>query len=117
MSAGDWRPNAGPNEQFAAATARQSDATHPLKCEAFVEKQPMTTQRVLITAEATGIGREIARAFVAIAMFVCDIDTKALEAIAAAMPELKTGICDMSSRQHIERMIGECAKAAPEGED
>ena len=61
----------------------------------------MTKQRVLITAEATGIGREIARAFVAIeaALFVCDIDTKALEAIAAAMPELKTGICDMSSRQ------------------
>ena len=41
-------------------------------------------QRVLITAGAAGIGREFARAFTAAgaSVFVCDIDTTALEAIA-----------------------------------
>jgi NAD(P)-dependent dehydrogenase (short-subunit alcohol dehydrogenase family) len=41
-------------------------------------------QRVLITAGASGIGREIARAFAAQGdkVFVCDIDPKALETLA-----------------------------------
>ena len=45
-------------------------------------------QRVLITAGAAGIGREFARAFAATgaSVFVCDIDTKALEAIAKEIP-------------------------------
>jgi NAD(P)-dependent dehydrogenase (short-subunit alcohol dehydrogenase family) len=73
----------------------------------------MATQRVLITAGASGIGREIARAFVAngAAVFVCDLDTKALEAIAVETPALKTGVCDVANRQDIERMMDECAKA------
>ena len=42
------------------------------------------SQRVLITAGAAGIGREFARAFTAngAKVFVCDIDDKALAAIA-----------------------------------
>ena len=42
------------------------------------------SQRVLITAGAAGIGREFARAFAAngAKVFVCDIDEKALAAIA-----------------------------------
>jgi short-subunit dehydrogenase involved in D-alanine esterification of teichoic acids len=66
----------------------------------------MASQRVLITAGASGIGREIARGFVAngAAVFVCDIDSKALEAIAVEMPTLKTGVCDVANRRDIERM-------------
>ena len=47
-------------------------------------------QRVLITAGAAGIGREFARAFAATgsSVFVCDIDAKALEAIADAAEAL-----------------------------
>lgn len=73
----------------------------------------MTSQRVLITAGASGIGREIARAFVAAgaSVFVCDIDTTALEAIAVELPGLQTVVCDVSSRQQIERMMDECATA------
>jgi NAD(P)-dependent dehydrogenase (short-subunit alcohol dehydrogenase family) len=73
----------------------------------------MANQRVLITAGASGIGREIARAFVAngAAVFVCDLDARAHEAIAVEMPGLKTGVCDVANRQDIERMIDECAKA------
>ena len=45
-------------------------------------------QRVLITAGAAGIGREFARAFAATGanVFVCDIDTKALDALRQGNP-------------------------------
>jgi NAD(P)-dependent dehydrogenase (short-subunit alcohol dehydrogenase family) len=64
-------------------------------------------QRVLVTAGASGIGREIARAFVAngAKVFVCDIDAKALEAVAKEIPGLFIKACDVSSRQDIERMV------------
>jgi len=64
-------------------------------------------QRVLVTAGASGIGREIARAFAAngAKVFVCDIDTKALDALAKELSGLTTSVCDMSSRKDIERMV------------
>jgi NAD(P)-dependent dehydrogenase (short-subunit alcohol dehydrogenase family) len=45
-------------------------------------------QRVLVTAGASGIGREIARAFreSGATVFVCDIDAKALDALNQEMP-------------------------------
>lgn len=70
-------------------------------------------QRVLVTAGASGIGREIARAFAAsgASVFVCDIDAKALTAVAAEITGLKTGFCDVSKRADIDRMVAECARA------
>jgi len=70
-------------------------------------------QRVLVTAGASGIGREIAKAFAAsgASVFVCDIDAKALTAIAAEISGLKTGLCDVSKRADIERMVAECTTA------
>jgi NAD(P)-dependent dehydrogenase (short-subunit alcohol dehydrogenase family) len=64
-------------------------------------------QRVLITAGAAGIGREFAHAFAATGarVFVCDIDTQALEAIAKEIPGLIARPCDMSRRADIERMV------------
>jgi NAD(P)-dependent dehydrogenase (short-subunit alcohol dehydrogenase family) len=64
-------------------------------------------QRVLITAGAAGIGREFARAFAATGatVFVCDIDSKALDAIAKEIPGLITQPCDLSRRADIERMV------------
>ena len=46
------------------------------------------TQRVLVTAGASGIGKEIAWAFVAsgAAVCVCDIDVKAMETAAKDIP-------------------------------
>ena len=63
------------------------------------------TQRVLITAGASGIGREIARAFKAQSarVFVCDIDETALAEMAGE--GMLTARCDMSSRAEIERMV------------
>jgi len=64
-------------------------------------------QRVLITAGAAGIGKEVARAFAAhgAQVCVCDIDAQALEAAAREVPGLKTLLCDISRRQDIERMV------------
>jgi hypothetical protein len=61
----------------------------------------------LITAGAAGIGREFARAFAAAGakVFVCDIDTKALDALGKEIPGLIAQACDMSRRAEIERMV------------
>src|SRR5438067_12705938 len=69
-------------------------------------------QRVLVTAGASGIGREIVRAFAAnrASVFVCDIDAKALNVLAGEITSLKVGICDVSKRADIERMVAECAQ-------
>jgi NAD(P)-dependent dehydrogenase (short-subunit alcohol dehydrogenase family) len=64
-------------------------------------------QRVLVTAGASGIGKEIARAFAAIGakVCVCDIDAEALDTAAKDIPGLKTVVCDVSKRDDIERMV------------
>ena len=63
--------------------------------------------RVLVTAGATGIGREIARAFAAAGarVFVADLDADGLAALAREIPGLQTAVCDMSRRADIERMV------------
>lgn len=73
----------------------------------------MTKQRVLVTAGAAGIGRQIAGAFATngATVFICDIDAKALQAASAELPGVTTGLCDVSKRQDIERMMAECVQA------
>jgi len=70
-------------------------------------------QRVLITAGAGGIGREIARAFTAQGgkVYVCDIDETALTAIRKEIPGVTAAHCDMASRTAIERMVPEAVAA------
>jgi NAD(P)-dependent dehydrogenase (short-subunit alcohol dehydrogenase family) len=71
------------------------------------------SQRVLITAGAAGIGREFARAFRAngAKVFVCDIDDKALAAIAKELPGVLASRRDMAVRAEIERMVPEAVEA------
>lgn len=66
-------------------------------------------QRVLVTAGGSGIGKEIARAFVdsGAKVCVCDIDEAALKAAAKDIPSLITKVCDVSRRQDIERMVAD----------
>jgi short-subunit dehydrogenase involved in D-alanine esterification of teichoic acids len=70
-------------------------------------------QRVLVTAGASGIGKEIARAFVAsdAKVCVCDIDVTALDTAAKDIPGLITKVCDISKRPDIERMVAAAAEA------
>jgi NAD(P)-dependent dehydrogenase (short-subunit alcohol dehydrogenase family) len=65
------------------------------------------TQRVLVTAGASGIGREIVRAFAAqgAKVFVCDIDGPGLDSLAKEIPGLATKVCDISKRADIEGMV------------
>jgi NAD(P)-dependent dehydrogenase (short-subunit alcohol dehydrogenase family) len=70
-------------------------------------------QRVLITAGASGIGREMARAFAATGatVFTCDIDEAALDVLRGEIPGLFATVCDMSSRAEIERMVPQAISA------
>jgi NAD(P)-dependent dehydrogenase (short-subunit alcohol dehydrogenase family) len=70
-------------------------------------------QRVLITAGASGIGREIARAFAAngARVFVCDIDTDALASFAKQLPGALTTRCDVADRRDVENMVAAGAAA------
>lgn len=65
------------------------------------------SQRVLVTAGASGIGREIARAFATggARVFVCDIDEAALETLRKELPGVATMRCDLSKRAEIEAMV------------
>ena len=71
------------------------------------------TQRVLITAGASGIGKETARAFVAngATVCVCDINKQALEIAAKEIPGLLTLACDVSVRQDVEQMVSSAVDA------
>jgi NAD(P)-dependent dehydrogenase (short-subunit alcohol dehydrogenase family) len=70
-------------------------------------------QRVLITAGATGIGREFARAFAAqgAKVFTCDIDTQALAALERELTGVIARPCDMAMRGEIETMVPEAIAA------
>jgi NAD(P)-dependent dehydrogenase (short-subunit alcohol dehydrogenase family) len=65
------------------------------------------SQRVLVTAGASGIGREIVRAFYqgGAAVFVCDVDTSALSELERELPGVRTATCDVGNRADIERMM------------
>ena len=70
-------------------------------------------QSVLVTAGASGIGKEIASAFAAIGakVCVCDINAKALDTAAKDISGLKTVVCDVSKRDDIERMVAASVEA------
>jgi NAD(P)-dependent dehydrogenase (short-subunit alcohol dehydrogenase family) len=70
-------------------------------------------QRILITAGASGIGREFVRAFAAngAKVFVCDIDDAGLSALAKEIPGLVTARCDMGQRAEIEAMVPKAVAA------
>jgi NAD(P)-dependent dehydrogenase (short-subunit alcohol dehydrogenase family) len=69
--------------------------------------------RVLVTAGANGIGREVARAFVAegAKVHVCDVDQKALRAIAKSDPKITRTRCDVSDRTQVAKLFKEALKA------
>lgn len=70
-------------------------------------------RRVLVTAGAAGIGREIARAFAAAGdkLFVCDVDADALVILGNELSGLTSVVCDISQRADIERMVAAGAQA------
>ena len=69
--------------------------------------------RVLVTAGASGIGREIVRAFVeeGARVHVSDIDRTGLAALAAENPAISTTPADMSDRAAVARLFDEALAA------
>lgn len=69
--------------------------------------------RVLITAGASGIGFEIAKAFLATGanVFTCDINQASLDSASAKLPGLLTGPCDVGDRKSVEVMVAQAAEA------
>jgi NAD(P)-dependent dehydrogenase (short-subunit alcohol dehydrogenase family) len=74
--------------------------------------------RVLVTAGASGIGLEIARAFVreGAKVYVCDIDREALGGLSKSDPALKASYCDVADRSDAGALF-EIALAALGGLD
>jgi NAD(P)-dependent dehydrogenase (short-subunit alcohol dehydrogenase family) len=69
--------------------------------------------RVLVTAGASGIGREIVNAFVeeGARVHVCDVDAKALAALTASSPDITGTLCDVSDRAAVARLFDEALAA------
>jgi NAD(P)-dependent dehydrogenase (short-subunit alcohol dehydrogenase family) len=63
--------------------------------------------RVLVTAGASGIGLEIARAFVreGAHVFICDVDAAALARLATSDPRLASCVCDVADRDQVQRLF------------
>src|SRR5208337_3295086 len=69
--------------------------------------------RVIVTAGASGIGLEIARAYVAegAKVHICDIDGEALAGVAKSDTALTTSHADVSDRVQVARLFGDAHKA------
>ncbi|WP_099826446.1 SDR family oxidoreductase [Oceaniglobus indicus] len=63
----------------------------------------LSGHRVIVTAGAAGIGRAIARAFVAegARVVICDMDAAALEALGDSDPKITTHRCDVADRASV----------------
>jgi NAD(P)-dependent dehydrogenase (short-subunit alcohol dehydrogenase family) len=69
--------------------------------------------RVLVTAGAGGIGLEVVRAFVAegAKVHTCDVDQKALDALAKSEPSVTRSVTDVADRAQVERLFAEALAA------
>ena len=69
--------------------------------------------RVLVTAGAGGIGLEVARAFAAegARVHVCDVDGKALRALARSDPKITQSKADVSDRKQVAKLFKEALAA------
>jgi NAD(P)-dependent dehydrogenase (short-subunit alcohol dehydrogenase family) len=68
--------------------------------------------RVLVTAGAAGIGKAFAETFAdaGAKVFVCDVDSRALDALRAARPEVGGCIADVADAAQVETMFLEAKK-------
>lgn len=69
--------------------------------------------RVLVTAGAAGIGREVARAFIGegAKVHICDLDQKALSALAKSDRKITQTKADVADRKDVQRLFSEAIKA------
>jgi NAD(P)-dependent dehydrogenase (short-subunit alcohol dehydrogenase family) len=72
----------------------------------------ITGLRVLVTAGANGIGREVARAFVGEGskVHVCDVDEPALAALKDSDPEMTQSKTDVADRNDVDRLFNDAIR-------
>src|SRR3954469_25454286 len=72
----------------------------------------ITGLRVLITAGASGIGLEVARAFVreGARVHVCDVDRAALDSLADSDPQIDRTVADVADRARVALLFEEAPK-------
>jgi NAD(P)-dependent dehydrogenase (short-subunit alcohol dehydrogenase family) len=70
-------------------------------------------QKVLVTAGASGIGREMARVFSAAgaSVAVIDVDATGLLALHNEFPQIHTEVCDLAELTQIEQAVPRCLTA------
>ena len=73
----------------------------------------LSNARVLITAGAAGIGREIVQAFheEGAQIVTCDVDGAAIEALRAALPDVTAEICDVTDHKAVADFVARAAAA------
>lgn len=73
----------------------------------------LKNRRVLITAGASGLGLEMARAFheEGARVFICDIDAPALEAARTELAGIETAVADVSSEQSVAALFDQVQRA------
>ncbi|MGE0749119.1 MAG: SDR family oxidoreductase [Variibacter sp.] len=69
--------------------------------------------RVLVTAGAGGIGLEITRSFVneGAKVHICDVDQRALDALAKSDPQVTRSIADVANRAQVAKLFDEALNA------
>src|SRR4051794_5222786 len=74
-------------------------------------KKPIAGQRVIITAGAAGIGRATAAAFLdqGARVFICDVDSAALDDFHKAYPKAGTTLADVADASQVDRLFQEAA--------
>lgn len=74
-------------------------------------KKPIAGQRVIITAGAAGIGRAMTDAFLAqgAKVFICDVDTAALDEFRKAYPKAGATVADVADSDQVARLFQEAA--------
>ena len=72
----------------------------------------VTGKRVLVTAGASGIGRAIAETFAdaGARVHLCDVDTVAMAAFAAARPGITASVCDVADVAQVERLFADVTR-------
>lgn len=70
-------------------------------------------KRVIVTAAASGIGRAVAKAFIAAAarVHVCDISAAALGVLQSDAPSLSATVADVSDATAVDRLFDEALQA------
>ena len=68
--------------------------------------------RVLVTAGAGGIGKAIAEAFLreGARVYVCDVDSAALDALSKSLPAISSSACDVARRDQVAKLFDDALK-------